>query len=146
MNKDFVQPTTRAEAEERRRASIERVQDIQTQLGNRNREVDGVRLNDRDYWAWRAKATFALKCENVELRNLNAWLKAHNSAAQNAVARRDLSDFDLKDVFQALLAAHNLLQRLARETDLDEEERAVVDAVREFAHDEAGRRAMKGEG
>jgi len=49
------------------------IQDIDAQLGSRNRtSEDGVRMDDKTYWAWRQKATYARAAKIREYRVLKA--------------------------------------------------------------------------
>lgn len=62
-------PTDAEHAEERRRILVAEIQEIQTQLGDRNRE------RNQDYWRWRQNSKWALTKRLQELRLVKDWLR-----------------------------------------------------------------------
>jgi hypothetical protein len=74
-DENWVEPRTLQEAIQRRDQVLGEVQDIQNQLGERNRLVDGHRMPDREYWAWRGKAKVALYYRLGDYRRLKAWIQ-----------------------------------------------------------------------
>lgn len=62
-------PTDTEHAEERRRILVAEIQEIQTQLGDRNRE------RNQDYWRWRQNSKWALTKRLQELRLVKDWLR-----------------------------------------------------------------------
>ena len=62
-------PTDTEHAEERRRILVAEIQEIQTQLGDRNRE------RNQDYWRWRQNSKWALTKRLQELRLVKQWIR-----------------------------------------------------------------------
>ena len=122
------EPSSVAEAEKLKLDLIDRVSDIQAQLGLRDKlDAEGRRLSSDAYWDWRRRAVGALKASHSDLRRLNAWIKAARRREMERVA-----DVDLDDPRSLIKAAYNLFKKLvADEVELDPDEQAVVDALRE---------------
>jgi hypothetical protein len=62
-------PTDPEHAEERRRILVAEIQEIQTQLGDRNRE------RNQEYWRWRQNSKWAMTKRLQELRLVKDWLR-----------------------------------------------------------------------
>ena len=62
-------PTDVEHAEERRRILVAEIQEIQTQLGDRNRE------RNQEYWRWRQNSKWAMTKRLQELRLVKGWLR-----------------------------------------------------------------------
>lgn len=60
---------------------------IQTQLADRNRTVDGIRLSDHDYHTWRKSASYAFNAKTMEKRILRRALHAARSLAEKVTPR-----------------------------------------------------------
>lgn len=119
----FAAPKSISEAEERILTTTYNVQNIESQLSDRNRTaVGGVRLDTKAYFAWRAKTITALKFQTAELRSLKTWLKATRTA-QTLAAQK----IDPANPKTLIAAGARLLQRLQAEVDLDPDEAAVVE-------------------
>lgn len=71
---DYVEPTGIEDARRRKSELGLYIQSIQTQLADRDRQVDGRRLTDREYHQWRHKALVALNCKYEELRRVKEYL------------------------------------------------------------------------
>lgn len=128
----FITPLSLDEAEQRRTEEAAKVGEIQTQLGDKDwRDSSGNRADAHEYWAWRKKASWALQLSQAELRSLNAWIKNVNRAAQTVCTDGGSIDVDPRDPHKMLVAALRVLKRIAAETDIDPEERAVIDALQE---------------
>ena len=79
-------------------------------------DANGQRLSGFEYFAWRRRAQGALNHCNNELRIINAWMRDAGRRAHAAERTRVESvEFDVDDVYAALLAAYGLLKKLARE-------------------------------
>lgn len=73
---------TLEDAERVHQEFIEDVQNIQAQLGDKQRtDEHGNRLNAKAYWAWRKSAQHALAKKLTELRAVKAWIREHRKAA-----------------------------------------------------------------
>lgn len=66
------------EAEALRQQLTLDVQSIQAQLGDKQRTDEaGNRLDSREYWAWKKRASHALTLKLNELRAVKAWIREH---------------------------------------------------------------------
>lgn len=142
---DFTPPQSVEEGEQRRLDLVRRVQEVQTDLGNKNRTVNGQRMTDREYWDWRNRAAYALKCLQDELRELNHWLKQHRQRVRNQpgpVGAPIVSD----DPISLLESARRALKSLARDLDGDitDEEQDVIDAIDDFLVQHKSRERIAG--
>lgn len=77
MLDDKHTPTSVEDAEARREALTSQVQDLQAQLGDKQKtDQHGLRMSSTDYWAWRHDAQQTLNAKLGELRAIKAWLRA----------------------------------------------------------------------
>lgn len=76
QRKEFVEPTTIAEAQERLDTlSVETAQ-IQLQVGNDNvADINGNRIPYDDWYDWRRRALYALEAKRADMRRLKRWIK-----------------------------------------------------------------------
>jgi len=81
---NWVEPRSLEEAIERRDQVLSELQDIQDQLGERNRIAGAQPTSDDEYWAWRGKAKVALKYKLAEYRRLKAWVQLNRSWSRTA--------------------------------------------------------------
>ena len=127
-NDDFVEPTSIEDAEERRCELIINIQEIQTQLGDKQRtDEQGARLDKRDYWEWKSKAQFALNKRLSALRLLKAWIHKNRQdiPLPDSIAHRRS--------FQHLETLCSLLEEMVdEEVEMDEDELEQIKAAREF--------------
>jgi hypothetical protein len=80
------------EAERMKDDLIERQVDIQQQLGDKNRcHQDGTRYTAQEYWEWRKKASYALKCIVKELRFVKTWIRNHENMSGKYKDKKDTS-------------------------------------------------------
>lgn len=118
-----------AAAEARRAELVAQIQQIDVDLGNKNREIGGVRQSDHEWHQWRTKALGAKRFIAEELRLTKAWVRDRRNeghAALTGVATP-------QDSAVAMLArAYRLLRALQQETDLTAEELAEIDAIQAF--------------
>lgn len=128
----FDPPSTLEDGEARRLVLVEKASEIQTQLGDRNRmTINGRRVTSDEYWEWRGRAAVALRYVQAELRYLNLWLKQIRRERTADKARA--LDVNPSDPISLLLAAANVVQRLRAEgVDLDPDEIAVFDAIKDY--------------
>lgn len=79
--RDFkaVEPKTLEEAIERKQALVDKIQEIDVQLGNRNKLIGGQRASSNEFWDWRRKALHAKQYLLLELRYLKSWIYTHHS-------------------------------------------------------------------
>lgn len=93
---DFEEPRSVEEAILRKQLLGTEIERIQEQLGDRNRTVDGERLDDHEYWQWRKRALAARACKAEEIRRLKEYLVQHperprpNGRRQQAQEHRGL--------------------------------------------------------
>lgn len=125
---EFVPPQSIEEAEERRQQLIQRIQEIQADLGNRNRtDPSGARIRSQDYWSWKKKAVDKLTILQTELRRVKQWITQHNNAERPHEPR------PLETPIELLRDAYVLLYRLREEgVELNAEEEDVLDGLRDF--------------
>lgn len=111
------------------RAKVESNQRIQSQLSDKDkRDVDGVRVTDREYHAWRVRAVGALRHGLAEQRALKEALKIARRRFNTDTPLRSAEDLRTPD--QLIHAAVVVLHRLAGELGgLEEEEQRVKDAL-----------------
>ncbi len=104
---------------------VAEVQDIQSQLGNKNQGGDS-RLSAKQYWEWRNRAVFAMRHLLEEQRTLKGAIKDYNRQAERA---RVSAVIDITNPEGLLKAAYTLLRRLASQVDFDQDEQLVVNAL-----------------
>jgi len=86
MLDDKDTPTSVEEAEARREALALQVQDLQAQLGDKQKtDQHGRRMSSKDYWAWRADAQQTLNAKLGEIRAIKAWLRARGRQGAGSV-------------------------------------------------------------
>jgi DNA repair exonuclease SbcCD ATPase subunit len=78
----YAEPATMQEALARKADLAGRIEAIQAQLANRDRMVDGRRLDAREYQEWRCRAVHARGWAAAELRLVKAWIAATNARAK----------------------------------------------------------------
>jgi len=100
-NEDHYQ--TLEEAEEFRQELTLEVQNIQAQLGDKQRtDDDGHRLTSTEYWAWKKKAQHALNQKLSELREVKKWMREKNAVTVGfAIHQAVKIIFDLCEVIEA---------------------------------------------
>jgi hypothetical protein len=129
---DFVPPATMDEAHRRRLDLIATAQEIQAQLGDRNRLVDGARMRDHEWWKWRFSAIAALRHKSDELRRINSWIKERHAQTTNSLLRAEEVEFT--DSPESLIyAAWRALRDRAVLMPPTEREQRLIDALREYA-------------
>jgi hypothetical protein len=82
----------RPELEQRRLTLVARLQDIELQLGDRNRvDEHGNRMTDAEFWEWRKRAVGARRHVLEELRQVNLALKLapHDKDGKVVFGERD---------------------------------------------------------
>lgn len=98
--------------------------DIQAQLGDRDkRGPGGQRMTEQAYWQWRKGSTYALTQLQKRALELKAYLREQNAPAIPP---------SLTTAESLLRAAHGAMKKLAREVDLDPDERTVLDALHSY--------------
>lgn len=121
-----VSSLTLDEALEERRVLVEESHDIQAQLGDRNKMVEGRRMSETEYNEWRSKAVHALNVRQTRMAALKEHVRKLRAAASVTEAGiTDTSDLGL------LRSCSLLLRKLAREgVEFEPGEQAVLDVVR----------------
>jgi hypothetical protein len=124
----FTPPASLEEAERRRVDLANEINDINAQLGDRNRTILGERVAEKDYWAWRTKAVNAKRYREAELSLLKLWLKEHRVTESIAAAGAEV---DPRDPLSLLRAAAAILCGIE---DLTTQGRAVRDGIQFYLH------------
>lgn len=132
-------PTDIQDGERRKLKLLEELNDIQRQLGDRNRTgADGQRMDDDVYWTWRKHAVAALNFKHAEVRRINAWLKERRNAAeaelQRAKAKEGGIEFDNGDPISMLRAAYGVMARMLKDLEdgLDDDEYSLFIAMQNY--------------
>lgn len=110
---------------------VEAVQHIDTQLACR-RPLPGVRLPIEEYEAlqkWRGDALVARKHALRQLRIVKDFISRGNRQRQAETSKA--AGINQDDAMSLIVAAHELLHRIATETDIDPDEQIVIDALRD---------------
>lgn len=116
--------------EELKATLICRVQEIQSQLSDKNRQSKEGRINNHDYHSWRSKALHAKTCIERDLREVKLRIKSFNMRTfHNGVLLGD--GLKLETPEQMLSAASNLLRRFNYEFELSTEEKSEVFKVQD---------------
>lgn len=117
---------TLEEAEELRQELTLEVQNIQAQLGDKQRtDDDGRRLTSSEYWAWKKKAQHALNQKLSALREVKRWMREKNAGT---------AGFTLHEAVQHILILCELTEALVSygELELETREREQIDAAKDF--------------
>jgi hypothetical protein len=128
-------PASIEEAEVIRLRLVEQLNDINAQLTARRvggPACDGVYAEDRStFFDWRRRAVCAKKFTEARLRQLNLWIKQQRRA--HVIDKSRSLCADPTSPLSLLIAAGSLLSRLASEgVELDDDEQAVLDAIRNY--------------
>lgn len=84
MGKNTTPPTSHAEAESEYEDLLGLMQDIQTQLGSKNRcTPEGERLSWSDYDDWRSRAKTKLRITTDRMRLIKKWMKDNDPRQRN---------------------------------------------------------------
>ncbi len=75
MKGALIEPDSLDQAEELYEQAVEDLQAIQQQLGDRDRTVNGQRMDSREYFQWRRKAMAALRFASDEVRYYKQAMK-----------------------------------------------------------------------
>lgn len=123
----YVEPSTIAEAEARRDALLNKIKDIDAQLGDKCKlNPDGTAMSSADFWHWRSRAVWARRHLDSEAAFLKRWVKTKRQeieAATNGVATWETDE-------QLLAAARVVIKDLASERGgLRSDHDAVVRAI-----------------
>lgn len=92
---EYVEPKTREQL-------VEAMKSIEVHLADRDRTVNGVRMAREEYWQWRKKAAFAMRCKVIEVQRLKEWLRAHPVLDPDALGNARRAFYALGDHVQAL--------------------------------------------
>lgn len=119
-------PQTLDEALNEKAKLVVEIQDIQVQLGNRNRTNEqGERLEGKTYWEWRNKATWALAQKQKRVAALKAFIR-EESKKKTQDKSSDLS---------MLQKAYKLLEFIKNEDGLHEAEEPTVKEIGDYLRD-----------
>lgn len=122
---DTIEPTSMADAEERRRLLTLDIQSIQAQLGDRQKKNDkGVRLSPEEYWKWKPTAQHAMNKMLAELRYLKLWIKENRTP-------RTMTGEAIGHVKGLSMMIDSMVENDGLELD-DESEKPIVDAAKNF--------------
>lgn len=107
----------------------ERVLDIQAQLSNKSKMVDGMRVGSHEYHDWRGRAVGALRYAIARQGRIKLALKQANTRA-TARLNRDIPR-DLATDRGLLHAALTTLITMAEDgVEIDPEEQELIEAIR----------------
>jgi len=122
----FEEPTSPEEADSRRAELTSDVQDIQAQLGDKQRQGDdGSRLSSREYWTWKKRAQHALNQKLEELRAIKLWIKEHRQAAGN--------EWPATEAVTHVYNLNGILVEIQSDgVDLEDEAKVKIGAAQEF--------------
>lgn len=115
-------PESLQEAELQRQSLTLEIQDIQAQLGDKQRtNAQGRRLSAQEYWTWNRQAQHALTRKLNQLREVKAWLRAQRPVP---------GESDPPDLAKHLQQLCNILVTLSNEgVDLDIDELKALRAA-----------------
>jgi hypothetical protein len=130
---EYTAPESLHEAEERRSQLTLDVQNIQAQLGDKQRaDENGNRLASNEYWAWKKKAQRVLNQRLVELRMIKEWIRKTKKRLSAPVIEVS-KETHLEESVGHLRQVHAVLVSLqGEEVDFSEEERIQIDAAGYF--------------
>jgi len=117
---------TTEEAEAFRQELTLEVQNIQAQLGDKQRtDDDGRRLTSAEYWTWKKKAQHALNQKLAELREVKKWMREKNAGSAGFTLHRAIEHV------QNLCELVSKLQEfgIAEQAELFDEK---IDAAKDF--------------
>jgi hypothetical protein len=80
-----AEPSSVENARERLAVAVATLQDIEVQLGDRNRTIGGGRMEGDEYWEWRQRATRAKTATERQVRGLKAWLRINDPTVDYGV-------------------------------------------------------------
>lgn len=134
----FDEPKTLDEAVARRDQRKSEIVAIQNQLADRNRNIDGRRMSDVEYWTWHKAASAAWRFKIDELRLLKAWIVRENERRledrrakreEEKKKRRDgATNRTVDDAFGALRDMADLARYFESENRRLQEENASLQA------------------
>jgi hypothetical protein len=127
----WQEPKTIEEARARYDEHVQRLQEVQAQLADRDRlNENGERMSSEEYWQWRSKAHRAFTFLSNEVRRLKMWIKAHHTRLNRHLNDHQLAGMDLTTDEGLVLALTAVIKRLASDgVDLDPEEQEIVDVA-----------------
>lgn len=130
----FREPGSIDEGEERRVALVLKINEINSELTQRNgaRDAAGNFIEDANtFFEWRKRAVAAKRYAEAELCRVKLWLKQRNRSAY--VNRGAALGVDATDPMALLSSAYALIHRLAcDDVELFPEEQELKDTIRDF--------------
>lgn len=99
----YQDPESIDEAKARQLSLTEKLQKIQAQMGDRNRQNAGRRVKDHDYWEWKKRAQIAATITAGHLRRVKEWIRVHSQRPKASVK----NDFLRKVVWVAEMSDDN---------------------------------------
>lgn len=129
----FIEPSSIEDAYALRAKVVADVQEIQGQLGDKQRtDESGERLGPDEYWSWRRRAQGALKHKLEELRFLKQWIR-NNQRPFSPSAMRPGADPSTYEALRHVQGLLDILKVLESEgVTLDPEELNKINAAREM--------------
>lgn len=103
----YSDPLDLPEADARRLDLTSAIQQIQSQLADQNRQIDGRPMTEIEWHRWRRSAVSALAFKHDELRRVKAWIRDHHRAEQDAKIQRVVADDEGVMIRKAAGAAMN---------------------------------------
>lgn len=132
--KKFGEPTSLDEARVRRLALIEKMNEINAQLGDKNRAPTGTRMSPYEYHTWRKRAVFAKNMAEKEALYLRLWLNEHSMLAKPPVVDSSLSSETTPDTATLLRLSYCLLRKLVGRVgwnNIQGNEIELIDSIRD---------------
>ena len=133
--KNYIEPTSVVEAEDRLRDLWIRSREIEAQLADHNRcdPATGERLSDEQYAAWHSKAVWAHKAMLVEQLQIKEWLREQRvRSAMQTLGNVDPQRVDLDNPTHVLWLSFRAMLAIAKRGDLHDDETTVLDLVRHY--------------
>ena len=120
-------PTSLADADEQRRRLTTEVQELQAQLGDRQRSDNaGRRLGTQEYWSWKRQARDLLTQKLTDLREVKDWIRDNRHALPPGPLSPDAFAFvgQLESLYLILRDLRN------EDVDFDQAEIDKIEAAR----------------
>lgn len=132
MSSNWVEPKTRAEANELKIALTQEIADIDAQIRARKAEMSAQRFWPQEKWAeyqaWLARATTAKQYRQQSLTRLRHWMSTHNPSQDE---HANLQAVDPTNPNELLTLAFNIIRSLGKrfEYKYTPEEDAIVKMI-----------------
>lgn len=124
---EWTPPETIAEGERLRLEYVERLQEIQTLLGDRSRLLpNGRRMSYAEFVEWRRRRMLEQAAVQRTVQRLKAWVKDQRARTQILIEGRKGAAPDLRDPREAIAAVLNIAKQVE---DITPQEQDAIDEV-----------------